>query len=146
MREAVRAGRFIEAQQRMRVALRRAFAGDLHYRLDGGPRHGAEALVLINPIVSRAMDEEESALEVAALEIRGAGELFRLALNGLVGDWRRDPGVTAQACKRGEASARLAIPCILDGEIQRMSRRVVFEFTPRAFRALAPPDLALASL
>jgi diacylglycerol kinase family enzyme len=136
-REAARAGDFLEAGRRISYALRRAFAGELHYGLDGRDRRDAEALVLISPVVSKAM-EGEAALETAALGVRSAQEVFRLAFTGLVGDWRRDPGVTVETCLRGWAAARRSIPAILDGEVQRLPRRVEFEYTPRAFRALAP--------
>ena len=138
VREAIRAGKFAQARLRVGYALRRAFAGDLHYRLEGRPRQAAEALVLICPAVSRTM-EGESALEVAALEVHGAREVFRLAFHGLAGDWRCDPGVTVQTGVHGRAGARRSIPCILDGEVRPMPRRVDFEFRARGFRALAPP-------
>ena len=144
-REAVRAGDFREAWRRAGFALRRAFSGEVQYALKGRPRREAEALVLICPIVSRAMDEEV-ALEAAALEMRSAQEVFRLAFNGLVSDWRRDPGVTVEACAHGRAWARRSIPAILDGEIQRLPRGVEFSFVPCAFRALVPAAVTEASL
>jgi diacylglycerol kinase family enzyme len=141
-REAVRARHFVEAGRQVSYAFRRAFGGGLHYDLDDRPSRKAEALVLISPTVSTAMTKDEAALEAAALDVHDAREAFRLAFNGLVSDWRRDPSVTVEACVRGVAWARRAIPCILDGETQRLSRRVEFEFIPRAFRALAPPPQA----
>jgi diacylglycerol kinase family enzyme len=144
-REAVRAGDFPEAWRRAGFALRRAFSGDIHYALPGHARRAAEALVLISPIVSKAM-AEETALEVAALEMHSAQEVFRLAFNGLVSDWRRDPGVTVETCTHGRVWARRSIPAILDGEIQRLPRGAEFVFDPCAFRALVPPAHAEASL
>jgi diacylglycerol kinase family enzyme len=144
-REAVRAGNLKEAWRRAGYALRRAFSGELHYALDGRPSRDAEALVLISPIVSKAM-AEEVALEVAALEMHSAQEVFRLAFNGLVSDWRHDPGVNVQTCGRGRVWARRAIPCILDGEIQRLPRGAEFAFLPCAFRALVPAATTEASL
>ena len=94
--------------------------------------------MLISPAVSRTL-EAPAALETAALDLRSAREVFRLAFHGLVSDWRHDPGVIVEPCARGAASARHTIPGILDGEVQRLPRRVVFEFVPHAFRALAPP-------
>ena len=142
-REAVRAGNVREAWRRGSYALRRAFTGKVHYELDGRARRAAEALVLISPVVSKSL-AEETALEVAALGVHTAREVFRLAFNGLVGDWRRDPGVTVDLCASGRVSARRPIPCILDGEVQRLPRRAAFEFVPRAFRALAPPPAPAA--
>lgn len=137
-REAVRAGRFAEAVRRAQYALRRAFAGEIRYRLDQRPRGEAEALVLISPTISKAM-QDEVALEVAVMEMRSAQEVFRLAFNGLVSDWRQDPGVTVVPCRHGQIWARRSIPCILDGEVQRLPRGAQFSFEPCAFRALAPP-------
>jgi diacylglycerol kinase family enzyme len=138
-REAVRAGDILRAWRRGAYALRRAFTGRVHYRLEGLPRREAEALVLISPSVSRAITEKPS-LEVVELDVHNATEVFRLAFHGLVGDWRSDPGVTVYASLHGRASARRPIPCILDGELLLLGRRVDFEFQPRAFRALALPQ------
>jgi diacylglycerol kinase family enzyme len=135
-REAIRAGNVLRAWRRSAYALRRAFSGRVHYRLDGLPRHGAEALVLISPTMSKAMSETPS-LEVVELDVRNATEMFRLAFHGLVGDWRRDPGVTVYAAVHGRATARRPIPCILDGELLLLSRSAEFQFQPHAFRALA---------
>jgi diacylglycerol kinase family enzyme len=134
-REAVRAGKIVRAWRRGVFALRRSFTGRVRYRLEGLPRRDAEALVLISPVVSKAMNPPS--LEVVELDVHNALEMFRLAFNGLVGDWRRDPGVTVYPAARGSAVARRPIPCILDGEPLLLSRSVEFGFEPRAFRALA---------
>ncbi len=134
----MRAGKLDRAFRRARYALRRAFTGQVHFSLNDGVSRQAEALVLITPKVSKAM-HDEVALEVAGLDVHSAQETFRLAVNGLFGDWRRDPGVTTNFCTRGRVRAKHAIPCILDGEMQWLPRKVAFEFVPHAFRALAPP-------
>jgi diacylglycerol kinase family enzyme len=144
-REAARKGDFPETWRRAAHALRRAFTGDVHFVLDGCGQRQAEALVLINPIVSKAL-RDKAALEVAALEAHSAREIFRLAFNGLFGDWRHDPAIVVDTAVRGRAWARHSIPCILDGEVHRLPRKVTFAFDQRAFRALAPPQTALASL
>ena len=135
-REAVRAGNLRAAWRRTSYALKRAFTGEVRYRLDGKTGGEAEALVLLSPMVSKTT-EHEDALQVAALGVKSAQDAFRLALTGLVRDWRDDPGVTVGESLRGRAWAQRAIPCILDGETQKLSRQVEFEFIPRAFRALA---------
>jgi diacylglycerol kinase family enzyme len=135
-REAIRAGNLVRAWRRAAYAFRRTFTGRVHYGLDGLPRREAEALVLISPIISKAMTAEAS-LEVVELDVHNATEMFRLAFNGLVGDWRRDPGVTVYAGVHGRAVARRPIPCILDGELLLLKRSADFGFQPRAFRALA---------
>jgi len=142
-REAVRKADFAEAWRRASFALRRAFTGELHYTLDGAPRRDAEAMILMSPLVSKAM-REEVALEVAALEMHSAQEVFRLAFNGLISDWRHDPGVIVETAVRGRVWARHSIPAILDGEIQKLPRGAEFVFEPCAFRALVPPPAAPA--
>ena len=135
-REAMRAGKILRAWRRGVYALRRSFSGRVHYRLDESLHREAEALVLITPAISKAMTTAVS-LEVVELDVHNATEMFRLAYHGLVGDWRRDPGVRVYAGVHGRAVARRPIPCILDGELLRLGRNAGFEFQPRAFRALA---------
>ena len=137
-REAVRAGKFAEAWRRGGHALRRAFSGGIHYSLDGGSPRDAEALVLISPMISKIV-REETKLEVAALEMHSATEVLRLAVHGLISDWRRDPGVVDELCVKGQVWARRAIPAILDGEMVKLDAAARFVFEPAAFRALAPP-------
>jgi len=137
-REALRKGRLLEMARRVRHALGRAFTGPLRFGIDGGAGGTAEALALITPLVSKKL-QAQTALEMAAFDLKDAREVARLAFNGLVGDWRSDPGVRVRTVERGWASARRRIPCILDGESQQLPRRIAFEFTPRAFRTLAPP-------
>jgi len=137
-REAVRARKLRRAWRRAIYAFRRAFHGGVSFALDDRARVGAEALVLITPLISRQFDAE-IALEAAALDLHDAQEVVRLALNGLAGDWRRDPGVIVDSCRHGRVWAHHSIPCILDGEVHRLPSSAAIEFTPRAFRALAPP-------
>ncbi len=135
-REAIRAGKLLRAWRRGAYALQRAFSGRLYYKLDGLRRRHAEALVLINPVISRATSAPPS-LDVVECGMRNAMDMFRLAFHGLIGDWRADPGVTVYPGVHGRAAARRHIPCILDGELLLLGRSVEFEFQPRAFRALA---------
>ena len=137
-REAVRARKLRRAWRRAVYAFRRAFNGGIGYALDGGARQKAEALILITPLISRQLDQE-IALEAAALDLHDAQEGFRLALNGLTGDWRRDPGVISRPCRRAQVWAHHSIPCVLDGEVHRLPSTAEIEFLPRAFRALASP-------
>jgi diacylglycerol kinase family enzyme len=144
-REAIRSGKWARARRRVDLAIRRAFAGGLRYGAEGQPGRKGEALVLICPLVSKAL-EQECALELAALDFHDGRELVRLAFSGVTGAWRADPAVTIELVQRGWASMRGSIPSILDGETHRLPHRAEFEFTPKAFRALAPPNLAVSSL
>jgi diacylglycerol kinase family enzyme len=144
-REALRAGNLSQLRRRVIYAVRRAFAGGLADGADGLEGGDTEALVLICPLVSKAM-QDECALEMAALDLHDAREMLRLAFSGVLGAWRGDASVSVKATQHGWATMRRAIPSILDGEPQRLPRRVEFEFTPLAFHALAPPDRSVSSL
>ena len=145
-REAARNRRFKLALEKAHNAWRRAFASKLHFTLDDGPHRRAQALTLMCPLVSRAMANDEGALEVDVLDLKTAAEAFRLGFRTLMtdvlGDWRDDPAVNVAHCRGGEARARGHIPAIIDGEPTRLPRCVDIRFIPLAFRALAPPRAA----
>ena len=139
-REAMRHGNLRLAYLRAQRALNRAFSGHLRFSLDGGPRQKAEALTLMCPLVSRAL-ERADVLEALALDPKGASEGVRLGARALLadilGDWRTDPAVRVETCKTGRAWSRAQIPAVLDGEPHRLHHDASIAFIPRAFRALA---------
>jgi len=139
-REAAREGRFNIALARARRAFRRAFSGRLRVSLDGRPEIKTEALTLMCPLVSTALDADERALEAAALDPSSALDVFRLGFNAARGQWREDPSVNAGRCRTGKIRAHGRIPAILDGEPARFDPEVSVRFRPKAFRALVPPD------
>lgn len=143
-REAARMKRPKLALRRARRAVRRAFSGRLRYTLDDGPREKAEALTFLCPLTSRAMDDEEQALEAAALDPAGAGEAFRLGLHAVLGDWRNDPAVQVQKCRIARVWAASGVPAILDGEPVRLKSLAEVTFRPAVARVLAPPKAAMA--
>lgn len=136
-REALRERKLSKAWIKGRKALRRAFSGKLHFRVDGARSRRAEAVAFLTPLISKAM-KDESGLEVAAMEVDGALDAFRLAFSAVAGDWRDDANVNAQSTRRTTLTARRSIPAILDGEPHRLRRNTEVRFTPKAFRALAP--------
>ncbi len=140
-REAAREGRFDLAIARARRAFRRAFSGRLRFELDGRDKIKAEALTLMCPLVSTALDADERALEAAALDPSSALDVFRLGFNAARGQWREDPSVNAGLCRTGRVWAGGRIPAILDGEPARFDPEVSIRFRPKAFRALVPPEL-----
>jgi diacylglycerol kinase family enzyme len=137
-REAVRKGDLRMAVMRARRALSRAFTGRLRFSIDGKPREKAEALTLLCPLVSTALADDDGFLEAAAIDPAGAREAFRLGFNALAGDWRRDPSVSVDHCRRGRVWAGGRIPAILDGEPMRLGHAATIRYRPGAFRALAP--------
>ena len=136
-REAVRVRKFSLAWQYARRALRRAFSGRIRYSLDGGPRTSAEALALISPLISKALEEDDG-LEAAAMSPVDAAEAFRLAYHALTSDWRHDPAVRTRKIRRAEVTARSRIPAVLDGESVLLTHHSRIRFRSKAFRALAP--------
>ena len=140
-REAMRTGKIKKAWLYGRRALRRAFSGRLRYSLDGSDRRKTEALVLISPMISAAMDEPVG-LEAAAMDPSDTGQAFRLAANALFSDWRRDPSVSTKPARRIQAWGRSKIPAVVDGEPTLLPHETVITFIPKAFMALAPRSQA----
>jgi diacylglycerol kinase family enzyme len=136
-REAMRTGKLKLAWMYGRRALKRAFTGRLRYSLDGGDKRRAEALVLISPLISKAMVKCDG-LEAAAMNPSDAAQAFRLAAHALFDDWRHDPNVTTRPARWIGVSARSKIPAVIDGEPVLLGREAAVSFQPRAFRALAP--------
>ena len=136
-REAVREGKFGLAWAYGRRALKRAFSGRLRFSLDGRADRRAEALVLISPMISKAMDEQ-TGLEAAAMNPADALQAFRLAAHAVFDDWRQDPAVTTKAIQKATIRARSRIPAVIDGEPALLRHEARVRFIRTAFRALAP--------
>ena len=140
-REAMRSGKLSLAWAYGRRALRRAFTGRLRFSLDGGDKAKTEALVLISPMISRALDEPVG-LEAAAMDPSDTGQAFRLAATALFSDWRQDASVTTKPAKRIDVWARSKIPAVIDGEPTVLPHETKVTFIPKAFQALAPNPTA----
>jgi diacylglycerol kinase family enzyme len=138
-REAVRKGKVRLAWIRAQRALRRAFTGRLRYALDGGARDKTEAMILMCPIASKAMDADAGALEAAALNVHGAAEALRLGVNAILRDWRLDPAVENQPCQVARVWSPQPIPAILDGETVRLGSVIEVRYVPCVARILALP-------
>ena len=136
-REAMRTGKLSLAWTYGRRALRRAFSGKIRVELDGGKARKSEALVLISPMISTAMDDPVG-LEAAAMNPADAAQAFRLAATALFSDWRQDPSVMTQPAKRIRIKARSRIPAVLDGEPTLLPHDTTVTFIAKAFNALVP--------
>lgn len=136
-REAVREGKLQLAWLYARRALRRSFSGRLRFSLDGKTDRRAEALVLISPMISKAMDEH-TGLEAAAMNPSDAAEVLRMAATAVFKDWRQDPAVTTRAIKRADIRGRSRIPAVVDGEPVLLRHEASVKFIRNAFQALAP--------
>ncbi|MBS0363673.1 MAG: NAD(+)/NADH kinase, partial [Proteobacteria bacterium] len=139
-REAVRARDFNRAQREAQVAYRRAFETRLSYRCDTQEIGSGMAVGFICPMISRALDTDAGALEVALLDLHDTKAGIRLAMNYLLRDWREDPEVTVWRCVTGQVSSAAPSPGILDREFFRFGHEVETRIRPRAFRALAIPS------
>jgi diacylglycerol kinase family enzyme len=136
-REAIREHALGRAWRQAAIAIGAPFLARLGFEFDG--EMGAGLVIgLICPTISRALAEDERALEMAVLDQYSLKAGVRLALSNLFGDWRDDPHVAVRPCARGRVWARDPIPAVLDGEFFRFGRQVEARFRPRAFRALAP--------
>ena len=136
-REAIRAGKLGLAWAYARRALKRAFSGQMRFCLDDQPPRRAEALALISPMISRAMDED-TGLEAAVMNPSDAAEVFRLAAHAVLDDWRQDPAVTTRTTRQVTMRARSRIPAVIDGEPVLLRHEARVRFVRKAFRALAP--------
>ncbi|MET0275069.1 MAG: diacylglycerol kinase family protein [Phenylobacterium sp.] len=141
-REAARHGQRRLALLRARRAIGRAFSGRLRYTIDGGQREKAEALTFMCPLVSRALHEDEGALEAAALDVKGAADAFRLGFHALTGDWRNDPNVEVERCQTAHIWAAHGIPAILDGESVKLKSLAEVRYVPNLVRVLGLPKAA----
>lgn len=135
-REALRTGKLKLAWAYGRRALRRAFTGRLRYALDNADRRKTEALVLISPMISRAM-EGKTGLEAAAMDPGDAGQAFRLAASALFGDWRDDISVRTHPARHVRLTSRSRIPAVIDGEPTVLPHECEVTYVEKAFRALA---------
>ena len=136
-REAMRTGKLSLAWTYGRRALRRAFSGKIRVELDLGKPRRSEALVLISPMISRAM-QEPVGLEAAAMNPADAAEAFRLAANAVFSDWRQDPSVVTQSARLIRVRGRSRIPAVLDGEPVLLPNDITVAFKAKAFQALVP--------
>lgn len=136
-REAVREHQLVDAVKEGAEALKSAFNTPLHYQFDG--RAGeAEALSVLCPLTSRAMEDDEAALEAAVLTPHGAVDAFKLAFRTLFSEWRNDPNVTTAKVRRVDLRSEENIPAILDGETVELGPVATVEFVRTAFKALVP--------
>lgn len=139
VRESAREGQFRVAFDHLRNAVQKAFTGRLRYQLDSRARDKAEAVILICPIASKVMDAEDPQLEAAALNPTGVVEILRLGVNAVIRDWRVDPAVDSQFCKRVRIWSARRIPALLDGESVLLKPDTQVRYDPKICRVLMPP-------
>lgn len=98
----------------------------------------ADALSIICPLISDAMQDTERALEAAAIDVKDAGGVLELASASAFGKWRESAHVTTTRTRTIRVWAEQDIPIILDGETMDLGRELEIVFVPEAFKALMP--------
>ena len=123
-REAARKGDVVESVKRAITATRRSATESLDYDFGDGLSGSADAVAVICPAISRAMSEEEWALEAAALDPETATGPFGLAFHAAFDNWRNDASVSLAKVRALRVTGHGEVPAILDGETVRMGRAV----------------------
>jgi diacylglycerol kinase family enzyme len=136
-REAMRERDLAGAVEKGVAALRQALSTDLRYRF-GNRSDAAESVVVLCPLTSRQLLDDEEVLEAAAFKLEGPSDALRLAWNATFRDWRADPTVERAKVGRADIESDEPIPAILDGETFELDRHVRIELAPEAFYALRP--------
>jgi diacylglycerol kinase family enzyme len=137
VREALRANDLLGAFDKGQEVLQRAFTTRLQFEF--GERSGeAEMISVLCPMTSTAMDREDAALEVAIVDPDGPLGALRLALAGLVSQWRQDASVEIGKATQITLGSEQPIPALLDGESIELSNAETVCFVPEALRALRP--------
>ena len=137
-REALRDAVVVVAVMRAASAIQQSARDPLEYQLGDKLSGKAEAVAVICPLVSRAMQEDEPSLEAAAVEPMAAGGLFRLAFHTVFDDWRSDPSISLAKVTHIQVKGQGRVPAIFDGEKVRLTPTVRVDFIPVAFCAVAP--------
>ena len=137
VREALRNADLAEAFKRSITALRRG-SESLDYWLGDQASGSAEAVAVLCPLISKALDADEGTFEAAALDPLAAGAMFSLAFHAVFDDWRSDASVSLAKVRTVRVAGHGRVPVILDGEKARFGRAVNLEFTPVAFHAIVP--------
>jgi diacylglycerol kinase family enzyme len=120
-------------------AFQRTFSSQVAYVVGReNARNTAAAVAVICPLVSSSLSDRAQSLEVAALDFRGAGDAFRLAVSSLFANWRSDPAVSTATAESVRINSRWRIPAVLDGEVVHFEHAIEVRFAPKLFTALVP--------
>ena len=136
-REAAREGDLGRALSEGAKAMANSFNKPLGYSF-GGKTGEAEALSVLCPLTSRAMADDDRALEAAVMTPKGAVDAIALGFRALFTEWRDDPNVETARVRSVDLKSAEPISAILDGETVELGPTAHVDFIPTAFRALVP--------
>ena len=147
VREALRTGDLVSAIKCAGTAIRRSHDKALSFKFGGDESGVAEAVIVVCPLISRGLAENERSLEAAAVKAHTtATDFFRIAFHAIFDDWRRDPAIHCTKVSSVRVTGRSQIPVILDGEKVRLGRTINIEFASKAFRAIIPAGKVVGSI
>lgn len=138
-REAVREGDLGKAAEQGLEALNKAFGRGLSYEF-GNASGEAEAVSVVCPLASRALEDEDTMLEAVVIDPDGPLDVLKLAARALLAEWRDDPSVETARVRTVVIRSEGGIPAILDGETVELPSEVTVQFVRTAFRALVPAE------
>jgi diacylglycerol kinase family enzyme len=136
-REAIREGDLSKATEQGMEALEKAFGRGLDYEF-GEASGEAEAVSVVCPLASRALEDDATALEVVVIDPEGPLDALKMAARALISEWRTDPNIETARVRKVVVSSTGPIPAILDGETVELPAKVTVEFVRTAFKAIVP--------
>ncbi|WP_339870635.1 diacylglycerol kinase family protein [uncultured Brevundimonas sp.] len=143
VREAIREGDVSKATEQGIEAVSKAFGRGLDYQFDDLSGQ-AEAVAVVCPLASRALEDDDTVLEAVVIDPEGPLDALKLAARALVSEWRSDPNVETARVRKVVVRSDQPIPAILDGETVELPAEVTVHFMRTAFRALVPSETAPA--
>jgi diacylglycerol kinase family enzyme len=137
-REALREGDLRTTIERGMHAFTHMLAATVRYSFSSSTSGEATAIAVICPLISKALDDQEEALEAAVIDVRSMGDVLALASKSAFGEWRDHEKVEVVRTTSISISADEEIPIILDGETMELGKELTISFVPKAFTALVP--------
>jgi len=137
-RESLREGDVLEAAKKGVQALTHALDETITYRTDSGITQESAAVALMCPLTSKVLSNSAPVLELAALNIDSAKDVFPLITAATLGDWRSASSVASLNIVSAVLTSNSSIAAVLDGEQCTYGKAVTVSFAPAAFTALAP--------
>lgn len=139
-RESLREGNVFEAAKKGVQALSHALDSSIRYEIDGGIEQECAAVALICPLTSKVLNNNAPLLELIALNIESARDIFPLLTAATLGEWRTASTVASLNIVSATLSSRTRIAAVLDGEQRKYGTRVKVSYLPAAFTALVPGE------
>jgi len=139
-RESLREGNVLEAARKGVQALSHAFDSSIRYQVDGGIEQESAAIALMCPLTSKVLNNSAPLLELIALNIESARDIFPVLTAATLGEWRTAAAVSSLNIVSATLTSRTALAAVLDGEQCTYGTSVRVSYYPAAFTALVPGE------